>query len=156
MHFWEEKAGCEPQVGEIEMGFSNFLCIQPLRESLTIRAWRTPSPPPLCGGRFAHYLPRALLIKRSCNCGSSSPEKHKDVFREGKSPRSFYDPAWYSACFSHLLPFIQHQLLLVLSVTTSGWSLPLAIEIPLSEGPNLASSSPRVKRQGTQNRPTWP
>lgn len=54
-----------PEVDEMEMGFSNFLCLWLLRGSLTVRAHRTPSLPPLCSGRFAHYLVFASLIKEA-------------------------------------------------------------------------------------------
>jgi len=93
-----------PEVGEMEMGFSNFLCLRLLRGSLTIRAHRTPSSPSLCGGRFAHYLVCASLRKEAVIVAAPCHKSTK-TFGGKESVRaalmSLYSPP--SAYFSLLL-----------------------------------------------------
>lgn len=118
------------------MGFSNFLCLWLLRGSLTVRAHRTPSSPPLCGGRFAHYPVCASLIKEAVIVAAPRHKSTKTFSRKENVHAAFlilYSTP--SADFSHLLPFFQHQLCagLVLSVTILGSSLFFAVEMPLLE-----------------------
>lgn len=130
------RAAHTPEVGEMKMGFSNFLCLWLLWGSLTVRAHRTPSLPPLCGGRFAHYLVCASLIKEAVIVAAPCHKSTKTFSGKENVHAAFmilYSTP--SAYFSHLLPFLQHQLCacLVLSVTPSVSSLSFAIEIPLLE-----------------------
>lgn len=123
-------------MGETEMGFSNFLCLWLLRGSLAIRAHRTPSSPPLCGGRFADYLVCASLIKEAVIVAAPCHKSTK-MFSGKENVHAAFLILYstLSADFSRLLPFFQRQLCagLVLSVTVLGSNLFFAVEMPLLE-----------------------
>lgn len=123
-------------MGEMEMGFSSSRCLGLWWGSLTVRAYRTPSSPPLCGGRFAHYLACASLIKEAVIVAAPCHESTKAFSGKENVHAAFMSLySTPSAYFSRLLPFLQHQLCacLVLSVTASGLSLSFAVEMPLLE-----------------------
>lgn len=111
-----------PEEGEMEMGFSNFLCFWLLRGSLTVRAPRTSSSPPLCGGRFAHYLVSASLIKEAVIV-SAPCHKSTKTFSVKESVRAAFMILYSttSGHFSCLLSFVLHHLsaCLLLSMVTS-------------------------------------
>lgn len=123
----------------MEMGFSNFLYFWLLQGSLTIRAPRTPSSPPLYRGRFAHYLVSASLIKEAVIVAAPC-HKSRKTFSVKESVHAAFMILYStsSACFSCLLPFGQHHLCacLLLSVTT----LAQTSSLHLSDRKSWASS----------------
>lgn len=108
------------------MGFSNFLCFWLWWGSLTVRAPGTPSSPPLCGGRFAHYLVSASLIKEAVIVAALCHKSTKTFSGKESVHAAFMILcSASSAHLSCLLPFVQHHLCpcVLLSVTTPGLSL---------------------------------